>query len=342
MGEKTKTSMPREVAELALGFASPNEKGRCQISFFGGEPLLHFDLLEKYTLLAEEIVDREDTRLKFVVTTNGTCFNDKRLEFLREHNFFLGLSIDGISEAQNAARPFRTGADSFDAVYGGLKKLLKSGVDFETISVINPNSVQYLGESVRFLLAAGVRRISLNPNFAAEWSDDALETWGEAYQDIGEAYKACFRRGHLVHINMIDDKIITHLKDGYKETDRCEFGRGSIAVAPSGNIYPCERLVAEDRDGTYCIGTVFEGFTPRRQCLTEMTGNCNEDCKDCALDNRCMSWCACTNLSETGEINQPGGVLCWHEQMAISNADSVASALYNEENPLFLQNYYLR
>lgn len=341
-GEKLGRHMPEEVARAGLALASHDGAERCQVSFFGGEPMLAFELLERYTRMAREMLEPEGVRLRFVVTTNGTCFTAERLAFLAQERFFVGLSIDGVAAAHNATRPFTSGRDSFEAVHRGLRRLMRSGVDFETITVIDPDNVAYLGESVRFLVGQGVRRIGLNPNFEAEWSDEALEVWAEGYREVAELWKACYRRGHQIHINVIDDKILTHLKGGYTLCDRCEFGRSAIAVAPSGNIYPCERMVGEDRDDRYCIGTVFEGFSPLRRGLIEASGNHNPDCDGCTLRDRCMSWCACANIAETGRLDQPGGLVCWHEQSAIAAADEAAHALYEESNPTFLSNYYLR
>ena len=341
-GRKFDKEMPRDVAEAAIDLATFDKPDSTQISFFGGEPLLAFDLMGEYTELAKDRLGPKELKMRFVVTTNGTGFNEERLEYLRNNNFFVGLSIDGVEEAHNRSRPLKNGKGSFKVVSAGLESLIRARVDFETISVIDPSNVQFLGETVRFLVDAGVRRISLNPNFAADWSDDDLEAWHAGYEAAGEAYLACFRRGHLVYINIIDDKVITHLKGGYKCHDRCEFGRASIAVAPSGNIYPCERLVGEDEDHEFVIGNVFDGFAPRRNDLLQIVGNTNDDCPDCALNHRCMNWCACANYADTGQINVSGGIVCWHEKTAIAVADDVAAQLYKEQNPMFLQNYYLR
>ena len=341
-GRKFSKRMNRDVAELAIGYATVDRPEKVQISFFGGEPLLAWDLLEDYTKLANSQLSVLGLKPKFVVTTNGTCFTKERLEFLRENDFFLGLSIDGIPEAHDKSRPFTNGKGSFEAVYRGLKQMLRSGIDFETISVVDPSNVRHIGETVRFLVDAGVRRVSLNPNFDGIWSDDDLAAWEAGYKEVGEVYLSSYRRGHLVRINVIDDKVLTHLKGGYKAHDHCEFGRSAIAVSPAGNIYPCERLVGADEDDTHVIGTVHEGFRERRQELICSTGNHNEECDDCALKGRCMSWCACANMADTGVMNMPGGLVCFHEQTAVSVADDVASRLYKEANPMFLQNYYLR
>jgi uncharacterized protein len=334
--------MPRDVAEKAIDYATIDDPDRVQISYFGGEPFLEYDRMVEYTELARTQLASADRRLKFVVTTNGTGFNKRRLAYLAENDFFVGFSIDGIEAAQNATRPKINGGGSFQAVYQGLRQIVRSSVDFETISVIDPANVEYLGATARFLIEAGVRRISFNPNFYCDWTDESLELWERGYREVAEAWLASYRRGHLIYINIIDDKVITHLKGGFKDHDHCEFGKAAIAVAPSGNIYPCERLVAEDRDLTYCIGNVTDGFSARRAGLIEASGNHCDDCDDCALFDRCMNFCACANIADTGNLGEPGGLVCWHEQVAVAVADQAAATLYREHNPMFLQTYYLR
>lgn len=61
-------------------------------------------------------------------------------------------------------------------------------------------------------------------------------------------------------LNFIDTKIITSLKNGYECRDRCNFGEREITIAPSGRIYPCERLIGPDTDPALSIGNVFTGF----------------------------------------------------------------------------------
>jgi hypothetical protein len=41
-------------------------------------------------------------------------------------------------------------------------------------------------------------------------------------------------------------------------------------------------------------------------------------------------------------MDQPGGLLCWHEKTAIAAADWAGSTLYQEGNSMFLHHYYER
>jgi uncharacterized protein len=143
-----------------------------------------------------------------------------------------------------------------------------------------------------------------------------------------------------VRVDFIDSKIKTRLKAGYAACDRCNFGEQEIAVTAGGNIYPCERLVGEDT-GDLCIGNVRDGFdATARMAVLAKRGNRNPECRDCGLRERCMNWCACTNYITTGAIDRVDGLVCYHEQMTVAIADSVAALLYEEQNPYFLETFY--
>jgi uncharacterized protein len=345
-GKKFKQSMNDEVASRALDLAFSDEPGRhagqVQLSFFGGEPLLEWQRIVSVTDEAAARAARHGLRLVLTLTTNGTLLTDERVQFLVERGFFVGLSIDGVRAAHEATRPTRGGRSSFDSVERGLDLLLAHDAWFETISVVDPRNVRWLGESVRWLVdEKQVPRVALNPSFGADWSDDELALWQRGYEEAARVYVERTRAGRPVYINVVEDKLITHVKGGYAPGDRCASGHGAVAVAPSGNLYPCERLVEEDHDGALRIGDVFRGLdSGRRMCLDAQAGPVNDECGDCGVRERCMSFCACANRAETGSIGIAGGVQCWHEQMAMRVADTVGAELWRARDRHFLARVY--
>ena len=142
-------------------------------------------------------------------------------------------------------------------------------------------------------------------------------------------------------VNVLDAKIITRLKNGYETSDRCKFGCGEMAIAPSGNIYPCERLVGVDEDGGVCMGSVHTGYDlARKVALLGELGNSDPECASCLLRSRCMNWCGCVNYTTTGAIDSAPGLVCFHEKLAIRVADHLAEILYHEKNRSFLSRFY--
>jgi radical SAM protein with 4Fe4S-binding SPASM domain len=150
----------------------------------------------------------------------------------------------------------------------------------------------------------------------------------------------CFRHGRIVSMTVFDNKILAALKGGLASGDRCSLGVTSIAVAPSGNIYPCERLVAEDEDHRWVTGHVETGFTVKGEACAR--GPINPECNDCGERFRCASSCACANLAETGRTDTAGGTQCWHERQTAVLADRIAGTLWAEQNPLFIAWFYGR
>lgn len=341
-GEKRHAAMSWSTAEKALefGFASAPEK--LQLGFFGGEPLMEWDLLRRATERAEALASERNIELLKTVTTNATLLTEERAVWMKEHDFFLAVSIDGDQIAHDATRPLSNGDSSFATTLQGLEIARDHFPALDVVAVADPANIDQLEQSVRFLAEdVGVQKISINPNFSAEWSEAAKEQWTAAFHQLGAFYLERFRANRPFELNFINSKIITRLKEGYSTCDRCSFGEQEMAVAPSGNMYPCERLVADDRNPEMCIGTVFEGFdSTKRNVLLRDKGNSNAECSSCTLRERCMNWCGCINYATTGHINQTDGRVCFHERLAIEVADAVANTLYTESNPAFLKQFY--
>jgi uncharacterized protein len=341
-GANRHEAMSETVADKAIEFALERTKDKLQIGFFGGEPLMEWELLQQCTERAEALTKQAGIRLTKTVTTNATLLTEERATWLARHDFFLAVSIDGNRSMHDAARPLCSGASSFEAAFRGLQAALKHGSKPDVIVVIDPANIAFLTGSVRFLAdEAQASRISINPNFYTEWPESAIEQWRTAFNELGDFYTERFRANRPFELNFINSKIITRLKDGYSACDRCSFGEKEIAVAPSGNIYPCERLVSDDRNAEVCIGSVFSGFDDRKYFeLLNQRGNTNTECMACSIRERCMNWCGCINYATTGSIHQVAGIVCFHEKTAVETADRVGSTLYAESNPAFLKQFY--
>ncbi len=340
-GTKRPAVMDRATGEAALDLAfRETRSGKLQLSFFGGEPLLEWETLTWAALRAEELAEAAGIEIQLTVTTNGTLLTDERVAWLAAHGFALGVSIDGDRIAHDRTRPARGGASSFEDTLAGLERTLPHSPNTEAIFVVAPSNVDRVEAGVRFLAGRGVRCISLNPDFYTDWTDDQLATWDEQYARVADLFVERFRAGQDLYVNFVDGKILTRLKEGFSCEDRCSFGEGEIAVAPSGRIYPCERLVGDDT-GELAIGDVENGFDElARMAVIARRGNHDTDCAECALRERCMNWCGCINHATTGAIDHVSARVCFHEQLCIREADRAAELLWQERNPLFLRKYY--
>ena len=341
-GEKFNRRMSWDAAKRAVELAVSGPWPRSQVSFFGGEPLLEMGLIRRTVGYAETRAREADRKVRFVVTTNGTLLSGERLQYFLDHRFHLGVSLDGTREAHDEFRHYPSGRSSHGRVSRNLKEAVRNYPPVEVIAVVNPSTARLLRESFDYIFDLGVRDVTFNMNYEADWDDEAGEALEKGMEELGDAYVARARAGYHFTLNPIDAKIITRLKEGYSCADQCDFGCMELAVSPTGMLYPCERLVGTDDDPKVQIGDIENGVdVKRRDALRDAKNMAPDECKGCALQDRCMFWCGCVNYATTGRVNGVSGTLCWMEQLFIRNADRVARTLYEEQNPVFLERYYL-
>lgn len=103
--------MSYEVGKKALDFLVANSGSRrnLEVDFFGGEPLLNFDVVKKLVAYGREIEKEKDKHFRFTLTTNGVLLNDDIIEFANREMDNIVLSIDGRKEVHNHMRPFKNG-----------------------------------------------------------------------------------------------------------------------------------------------------------------------------------------------------------------------------------------
>ncbi len=341
-GKKSKKAMTWDIASSALDFAFSFSAKTAQIGFFGGEPLMEWDLLKRSTEKAETLAKEKNIVLQKTITTNGSLLNSEKAQWLKKKNFFPAISIDGNRSMHDITRKYRNKKSSFNACIKGLDEIQKVFENYEVILVIDPSNIMHLADSVKYLSEEkNVFRIAINPNFYTEWSEKALATWKEEFIKVGDFILNSYRKEKAVAVNFFENKVITRLKDGFENCDRCNFGEKEISVAPSGNLYPCERLVGDDTNNEMCIGDIKNGFDKeKRKAILDKRGNVNKECLTCSIKNRCMNWCCCINYATTGQINMVDGLVCFHEQTAVEVTDNIAEILFKEKNKIFISRFY--
>ncbi len=338
-GRSFNRHMSLETAQRAVDFAmertQPNE--RIEFAFFGGEPLLRFDLIKQTVQYIHEQTSHSPRQIIFSLTSNGTILTEEILDFLLREHIDYCISLDGPEHVHDRHRVFPNGRGSFHQVVSNLVWALSRLQRIQVNAVYGPTTFEYLPETVAMLLELGVPSIHLNMDILGHWQKEHWERFAPIFQQVADLYIASYERGQEVAINWIDGKIILFLKGGYAETDTCGLGTRQWAIAPSGNIYPCERFIGEDDDPRFQLGNLYTGIDERRRVLImSQAGNRNEACLRCELRPYCMNWCGCTNYYTTGRIHVAAPVLCAHEKAAIAAARNVLATLTEQDNDLFI------
>ncbi len=96
------------------------------VGFYGGEPLLAFNIIKKVVSLSNELFRRDGYDVVYSITTNGTLINDKVAEFLARNSFVVAISLDGPKEEHDKRRKYIDGKGTFEDVMRGLITLYKA------------------------------------------------------------------------------------------------------------------------------------------------------------------------------------------------------------------------
>jgi len=123
------------------------------ITFYGGEPLLNFDCLQKAVGYVRQLQSEGKIwkNVRFVVNTNGTLLTKEIANFFRKENIEVQISIDGPEEVHNAVRMFHFGQGSFASVVSGLELMKSLGVGFIPLITVTDTNMDYLAELVVWL-----------------------------------------------------------------------------------------------------------------------------------------------------------------------------------------------
>ena len=97
------------------------------------------------------------------IQTNGTLLDDEWCEFLAEHRFLVGVSVDGPPKLHDAYRVDKKGGATYEKVILGIRRLQKHGVEFNTLTVVNRVNSKKPLEVYRFLKEIGSGFIQFIP-----------------------------------------------------------------------------------------------------------------------------------------------------------------------------------
>jgi len=327
---------------IALGIEDLKKQGKDQslgVIFFGGEPLLKRDLIVQTLEHCRELEDKTGQLFHFKATTNGTLLDEEFLTGELTKEVFIALSLDGIEAAHNAHRIDTAGRGSFEKVSAKADMLLKHKPYAPVMAVVNPDTVQYFAESVKFLYSKGFRYLITTLNYAGDWNESHIKQLKKQYELLGDWYIEETIKEAKFYFSPFEVKIASHVHPGSCKKDRCELGQTQISVGPDGRLYPCVQFV--EADPIYCIGDVDSGINEEaRAHLFTLNGEEKESCQECAIRERCNHYCGCLNLQATGRIDTVSPVQCAHERTVLPIADKVAEKLWKKRNAMFIQKHY--
>ncbi len=307
--------MSFETAKAAIDFLIANSGNRkvLETDFFGGEPLMNFDVVKKTVLYAKEEAAKRGKKFLFTLTTNGLLLTGEIADFLNEEMENVVLSLDGRKKVHDAVRKTANGKGSFDLVIENLKNFVKIRGDkhYYVRGTFTAKNLDF-GNDVLFLADSGFDSISMEP-VVTDIPDLAitgkeLPAICREYDRLCDEFLAREAEGkgfNFFHFNV-------DLEGGpclSKRVSACGAGNEYFSVVPNGDIYPCHQF-AGDRD--FRMGSVFEGKLDEK-IRAQFRDSClftRKKCDGCFAKYICSGGCSANNYHFNGDINDPYEITC--------------------------------
>ena len=300
--------MSFEVGKQAFDFLIANSGTRrnLEVDFFGGEPLMNFDVVKELVAYARSIEKDHGKNFRFTLTTNGVLIDDDVIDFANKEMSNVVLSLDGRKEVHDRFRVDYNGKGSWDKIVPKFQKLVdaRDGKNYYMRGTFTHHNPDFL-EDIKEMLSLGFKELSMEPVVCAAddpsaLNDEDIAVVMKQYEDLAELMLKKHKEGDdfTFYHYMID------LKGGpciYKRISGCGSGTEYMAVTPWGDLYPCHQFVGEEK---YKLGDVWNGVT--NTDIQNEFAECNvytrEECRKCWARLYCSGGCAANAYHATGSV----------------------------------------
>jgi len=285
----------------------------------GGEPtLMGLDFFRRAVELQHKY-HRPGMRILNALQTNGTTLSDEWCRFFREHDFLVGLSLDGPRGLHDAYRVDKGGRPTFDRVMTGLHLLKKHNVEFNILTCVHAVNAEHPLEVYRFLRdEAGARFIQFIPiverdnktGFQEGTKVTERSVTGQQYGDfLVTVFDDWVRRDvGCVFVQIFDVALAAWLG---QPPGLCIFEETcgtALALEHNGELYACDHFV----EPRYRLGNIQEtplielvGSERQRQFGLAKRDTLPRYCRECEMRFVCNGGCLKNRILRTPD-GEPG------------------------------------
>ena len=303
--------MSFEVGKQAFDFLIANSGTRrnLEVDFFGGEPLMNWDVVKRLVAYAREVEKEHNKNFRFTLTTNGMLIDDEIIDFLNKEMSNVVLSLDGRQSVHDKFRVDYAGNGSYEKIVPKFKRLVekRNHKDYYMRGTFTHNNVDFT-EDIFHMADLGFTELSMEPVVCSP--DDPCALTEEDLPKVNEQYEILAKemikrkkegRPFTFYHYMLD------LKNGpciYKRITGCGSGTEYMAVTPWGELFPCHQFVGDPK---YSLGDIWNGVknTEVQDQFRKCNAYARKECKDCWARLYCSGGCAANAYHATGSI---GGI----------------------------------
>ena len=292
-----------------------------QFTWHGGEALLRpLEFYQKAVDLQHKYAGGR--QIDNSLQTNGLLLTDEWCRFLKEHNWLVGLSIDGPARYHDEYRRDRADNGSFQRVMRAATMLNRYGIEWNAMAVVNDYNADHPLEFYNFFRTNGCRFLQFTPIVERLGSDGRLlsaDGNGEMApfsitpQQWGDFLIAVFDRWVRTDVGTMFVQIFDSTLANWagELPGVCVYaptcGHAGI-IEHNGDVYSCDHFVfPEYRLGNIASQTLVEMmYSPRqRQFGADKRDKLPGQCRECRFLFACNGECPKNRFATTPQ-GEPG------------------------------------
>jgi sulfatase maturation enzyme AslB (radical SAM superfamily) len=227
---KEKKYINNSLLEKAIEFFYPFFKDGIVVSFYGGEPLLALPRIQHTVTLINEKNNKIYKKIQYNITTNGNLMDEDILEFFNSQGFSVMVSFDGLAHEKSRQQ------GGFKRTVSLIKDMLKCpDISLATNSVFIPETVEYLSQSLQFIVEQGVENSHFSPSIIEPWSRRELIQYTDQLHSLRKFLFDWYKQNNTIPV--------LNFRRGEKtRMFGCWGGRDRMALNHDGSVWGCYRL----------------------------------------------------------------------------------------------------
>ena len=269
-----------------------------ELKYAGGEATLNMALVRTLHDHAHALAAAHRIALREVVLSNGLVLSADNVAFLRDNDFTLSISLDGLGESHDVQRPLRNGTGSSAFVKRTIEQLVAAGLEPHLSITVTAQNANTLPETISFALNHGLR---FNLNFYRDHScGDSVAAWRNDEAQLIDGIRAAFA---LIEARLPDYRLIDGMIDrsafNAPHSTSCGVGDNYMVIDHHGGVAACQMEIKNtithisDPDPLRVIQNTDFGF--RNLPVSEKEG-----CRDCQWQWWCAGGCSLLTKRMTG------------------------------------------
>lgn len=331
--------MSLDVGKKAMDFLVANSGNRrnLDIDFFGGEPLMNWEVVKELVKYGREIEKPAGKNMRFTITTNGVLLDDEKIDFINEHMHNVVLSLDGRKEINDQMRLTINDRGSYDTIVPKFQKLVSQRPKDKYYYVRGTFTRDNLdfSKDINHFADLGFELTSIEPVVDDESNPFALreEDLPKIFEEY-ENYAAELAQRQLEGEKLKFFHFMIDLNQGpcvIKRITGCGAGNEYVSIVPNGDIYPCHQFVGKEE---FIMGNVHQDEITLPESMREMFREAHvynkESCKTCWNKFYCSGGCHANAINFNEDIRKPYELGCEMQKKRTECAIMIQAKLLTE------------